>query len=378
MTTRESASDPLHIVIVQPTANSTTFGWEQGLESLGHRVTVLTRSGRLQFEGRPGADLHVIPDLSWTARAASRSRLFHRWVGEFPRLHDVREAMDELRPDLALIRAERARSMVIAADIARRGIPWLLWQEKLPPLVRRWTVLRRLGVRPTASFTVLDPRPGGVAASTIQAGLEYISYAVPEWPAPAEPRPATPSAAVRTLVVASFKNHEAKRQWLVLDAAAEAGLLDGRMRFMFIGYGGPQHEGHRRVLERIERHGIEHLVEVRGGEPFARMSTIYDEHDLVVLPSGREQFGMTVIEAMGRARPIIISDAVGAKGCVVDGVTGLIFPSGDVAALGAAMRRFVDEPGLAGAMGSAAQEFTARHLDQRRIAEAILRLAGLR
>ena len=378
MTTRESVSDPLHLVIVQPTANSTTFGWEQGLESLGHRVTVLTRSGKLQFQGRPSAELYVLPNMSWTSRAAARSRLFHEWIGECPRLHDVRDAMEELRPDLALIRAEGARSMLIASELSRRGIPWLLWQEKLPPLVRRWGVLRRLGLEPAAAFTVLDSRPGGVAETTLEGELERISYAVPEWPAPVELPSVASSGVLKVLVVASFKNHAAKRQWMVLDAAAEAGLLDGRMRFTFIGYGGPQHEGHRRVVERMQRHGVEHLVEIRAGEPFAQMATVYDEHDLVVLPSPREQFGMTVIEAMGRARPIIISDAVGAKGCVNDGVTGLIFRSGDIGELGAAMRRFVDEPALAVVMGRAAHEFTALHLDQRRIAEDILRLAGLR
>jgi glycosyltransferase involved in cell wall biosynthesis len=378
MTTRESVSDPLHLVIVQPTANSTTFGWEQGLESLGHRVTVLTRSGKLQFQGRPSAELYVLPNMSWTSRAAARSRLFHEWIGECPRLHDVRDAMEELRPDLALIRAEGARSMLIASELSRRGIPWLLWQEKLPPLVRRWGVLRRLGLEPAASFTVLDSRPGGVAETTPEGGLERISYAVPEWSMPVALPSVASSGVLKVLVVASFKNHAAKRQWMVLDAAAEAGLLDGRMRFTFIGYGGPQHEGHRRVVERMQRHGVEHLVEIRAGEPFAQMATVYDEHDLVVLPSPREQFGMTVIEAMGRARPIIISDAVGAKGCVNDGVTGLIFRSGDIGELGAAMRRFVDEPALAVVMGRAAHEFTALHLDQRRIAEDILRLAGLR
>ncbi len=374
---RDPAPGPLHILIVQPTANSTTFGWEQGFEALGHRVTVLTRSGKLQFEGRPGAQLHVLHDVQWTTRLSDRFRSFHHWVGGVPRPGAVRDAIDELRPDVALIRAERVRSMLIAAWCTRKGIPWLLWQEKLPPLTRRWAALRRFGLQPTGSFTALDARPGGVAEQDVEGALPRISYAVPQWPAATSPVPAVAEGELKVLVVASFKNHAAKRQWEVLDAAAAVGLLDGRLRFTFIGYGGPQHEGYRRVMERNERYGIGDLVEVREGAPFSAMAAVYDEHDVVVLPSPREQFGMTVIEAMGRARPIVISDAVGAIGCVHPGATGFIFPSGDVEALGAVLQRFADEPGLVTAMGRAAHESAARYLDQRMLAQDILRFVSL-
>ena len=75
---------------------------------------------------------------------------------------------------------------------------------------------------------------------------------------------------------------------------------------------------------------------------------------VLVLPSRlREGVPRTILEAMACGRAVITSDAPGCGETVVDGITGIVVPQGDVPALAAAMRRLMTERGLLSAMGAA-------------------------
>jgi glycosyltransferase involved in cell wall biosynthesis len=56
------------------------------------------------------------------------------------------------------------------------------------------------------------------------------------------------------------------------------------------------------------------------------------------------------------ARPVITTDVVGCRDTVVDGVNGFMVPGRNVAALAAAMTRFVEEPALIASMGLASRQ----------------------
>ena len=370
-----TAPGKMHIVIVQPTPNSTTFGWESGLEALGHQVTLVTKSKKLQFGGRPGAHIVVLPDRRVPALMERALRRVPFGLDTWPARSQVRSMIRGLHPDLVLIKADAWRNIVIAMVVRRMGIRTCIWQEKLPPLSRRWRLLRRLGLLPSTAFTALDSRPGGVGEPESESRLPRISYSAPTWQGDESETPERTDSSVRVLVVASFKNHVVKRQWWVLEAAAAAGLLDGRMRFTFMGYGNAGHWGYRRTQELVDRLSIQHLVDFEFGVDHAGMKHVYDRHDVIVLPSKREQFGMTVVEAMSRVRPVIISDAVGAIGCVIPERTGLIFPVNDQSALSEALRVCIEEPERLRDMGRLAGEFAEQHLSSRGVAQQILNLA---
>lgn len=68
---------------------------------------------------------------------------------------------------------------------------------------------------------------------------------------------------------------------------------------------------------------------------------------LVAFPSRYEPFGTVTVDAWAARRPLIAADAVGPAAYVEDGVSGLVVPKNDAAALAAAMRRVIHEPGLA-------------------------------
>jgi colanic acid/amylovoran biosynthesis glycosyltransferase len=62
-----------------------------------------------------------------------------------------------------------------------------------------------------------------------------------------------------------------------------------------------------------------------------------------------------VLEAMASGAPVVATHHAGIGEAVEDGRTGLLVPSGDVAALTAALRRLIDEPETARAMGKEAR-----------------------
>lgn len=79
-----------------------------------------------------------------------------------------------------------------------------------------------------------------------------------------------------------------------------------------------------------------------------------------VLPSAKEGWGLTVLEAGACGTPSVVSDAPGLRDSVPAG-TGLRVPHGDVPALTAALRRILEDGGLRAELGRGAREFAERH-----------------
>ena len=77
--------------------------------------------------------------------------------------------------------------------------------------------------------------------------------------------------------------------------------------------------------------------------------------DIFCLPSYREGFGMTIVEAAACAVPSVASRIYGITDAVADGKTGLLFPVGDVAALTQALLKLIVENDLRKQMGNAAR-----------------------
>jgi glycosyltransferase involved in cell wall biosynthesis len=66
-----------------------------------------------------------------------------------------------------------------------------------------------------------------------------------------------------------------------------------------------------------------------------------------------EPFGLVLVEAMATMKPVVAANAGGVPEVVEDGVTGLLVPPGDAAAVAAAVLGVLAEPGRARAMGAA-------------------------
>lgn len=96
-----------------------------------------------------------------------------------------------------------------------------------------------------------------------------------------------------------------------------------------------------------------------------------------VLPSWREGTPHSVLEAMATARAVVTNDVPGCRQCVEDGVTGLLVPRGDVAALAAAMLDLTQDPARATRMGQAARALAEHRFDARTVAEQTLATMAL-
>jgi trehalose synthase len=92
--------------------------------------------------------------------------------------------------------------------------------------------------------------------------------------------------------------------------------------------------------------------------------------DVVVQKSIAEGFGLTVSEAMWKARPVVASDVGGIADQIEDGITGALVAPRDLRAYGEQVRALLDDPHRAERMGEAAQAhvrdhfLAARHLGQ--------------
>ncbi|WBU56495.1 glycosyltransferase family 4 protein [Paracoccus sediminicola] len=97
-----------------------------------------------------------------------------------------------------------------------------------------------------------------------------------------------------------------------------------------------------------------------------------------VLPTRlREGIPRTILEAMSCARPVITTDAPGCGETVGDGDGGFVVPTGDSAALADAMRRFIEDPGLAPKMGAQARSRVCRNNDVHLVNRRLLTEIGL-
>ena len=87
------------------------------------------------------------------------------------------------------------------------------------------------------------------------------------------------------------------------------------------------------------------------------LPAVYVASDLMVLPSDYEPFGLVVNEAMICGCPALVSDRVGAKyDLVQEGITGGVFPCGDVDALASAIRSLLSNRPRLAQMSAAARE----------------------
>jgi glycosyltransferase involved in cell wall biosynthesis len=80
--------------------------------------------------------------------------------------------------------------------------------------------------------------------------------------------------------------------------------------------------------------------------PEEQLMAAYREHDLMVLPSTYEGFGMVVIEAMSQKLPVVATPVGCAASLIVNEQTGLLVPPRDPTALAAALDRMLLDSGL--------------------------------
>ena len=93
--------------------------------------------------------------------------------------------------------------------------------------------------------------------------------------------------------------------------------------------------------------------------------------DVAVLPSYREAQGLTILEAMAMSRPVVASNVGGIPEMVEDGVTGLLVPPHDPAALAAAVSRLLLDHPLADTLARAGHDLVHDRFCVQRMVNAV-------
>ncbi|RLV49287.1 glycosyltransferase family 1 protein [Nocardioides mangrovicus] len=93
---------------------------------------------------------------------------------------------------------------------------------------------------------------------------------------------------------------------------------------------------------------------------------LFQRADIFCMPTHGDALGIVYLEAAACGVPAIGTDVGAVPEAVVEGVTGLLIPPGDVEALTAALRTLLTDPARRRAYGTAARELAERRFDAHR------------
>lgn len=149
---------------------------------------------------------------------------------------------------------------------------------------------------------------------------------------------------------------------VLIRAFASVDLPDARLR---IAGDGPEEGALRRLCREL---GVADRVEFLGRLPQAL--ELFQQADVVVVPSRDDAFPLVVLEAFACGRCVIASAVGGIPEAVRDGETGLLVRPGDPQDLAGALSEAYQSPELRARLGAAARaayeaEFTADRMGER-------------
>ena len=98
------------------------------------------------------------------------------------------------------------------------------------------------------------------------------------------------------------------------------------------------------------------LPQTVGFVPHDELGPYYERAAIVVVPSRREGYGIVAREAMACGRAVVATNVGGLPDAIQDGVTGVLVPPSDPAALREALERLLGDRALRTRLGAAARD----------------------
>jgi L-malate glycosyltransferase len=159
-------------------------------------------------------------------------------------------------------------------------------------------------------------------------------------------------SAPRPLFLSNRNLHGLYNVGCIIRAFASVRRVIGEARLLIAGFG-PE----RARLEALAHElGVADAVEFRGKVAPDAMAQLYDEADVYLNSPDIDNMPLSLIEASAAGLPVVTTDAGGIPYMVTDGVTGVLVPRGDDAALAAGALRVVREPGFGAGLAARARE----------------------
>ncbi|MCL2623260.1 MAG: glycosyltransferase family 4 protein [Planctomycetaceae bacterium] len=100
----------------------------------------------------------------------------------------------------------------------------------------------------------------------------------------------------------------------------------------------------------------------------------YKTADIFAIPTWREGFPNTVLEASAMRLPVVTTTAVGAVDSVLDGETGFLVPVNDAGQLAEKLQTLIDNPELRETMGPAGRNRVLRDFQPQTVQAGLLRI----
>lgn len=121
---------------------------------------------------------------------------------------------------------------------------------------------------------------------------------------------------------------------------------------------GPLHEV---VTDAVRRSPARDRIAVTGFVPHEAVPAVLASLDVFVLPSLYEEMGSVLVEALASGLPVVATRTGGIPDVINDGVTGLLVPPQDPAALASAIDQLLADDQKRLRMGEAARQHAARY-----------------
>jgi glycosyltransferase involved in cell wall biosynthesis len=314
----------------------------EGLRQRGHRVLLLCPAGSRSAEeaarrGIAYLTVRMRNDLDWPAVIA------------------LARAFRQHRPDLVHLHTGRANWLGGLAAYALH-LPAISTRRMDRRVKRNWRtrliyhhlVQRAVAISPAVTTCLAA---GGVPPARTRLIYEAVD--------PAHLQPTVDRSATR----AALGAQPADRVLLALAALIRRKGLDvlldalplvaaHRLRpLLWIAGDGPERSALRTQAERLGLGGQVQFLGRRSDVP-----DLLAACDVFVLPSRREGLGVSALEAMAAARPVVCSAVGGLTDSVVDGRTGLLVPAEDPDRLAQALVRLLNDDDLRLRLGQAGPE----------------------
>lgn len=166
------------------------------------------------------------------------------------------------------------------------------------------------------------------------------------------------------VLVANMHSDVKGHPWLIASAPAVLREFPST-RFVFVGDGEARESFANQVRELSLSRNFLFLGHRRD------VARILSSCDIAVLPSRAEGLPNAVLEYMAAGLPVVISRVGGNEELVEDGVTGLLVPAEDSAALSAALLRYLRNSEEASQMARRGREFVTRSFGFDRLAREV-------
>lgn len=298
---------------------------------------------------------------------------------ELSRAHDLSWALyrefaavlRETRPHLAHLHSRRGADLLGGLAARRTGVPAVLSRRVDNP-EPRWLARRKYALYPRVIAISEGIRQVLLGLGVPQGKLRLVRDGVDTalWGAPATRAQfaeefGLPPDSTALGMVAQFIPRKGHRHLL----QALPPLLDKHpgLQVLLFGTGPLQGEVHTYIEEREGLAGRVRLAGFRDDLP-RWLGCL----DLLAHPATAEGMGVALLQAASAGVPVVASRAGGIPEAVQDGVSGLLVPPADPAALGAALDSLLCDPELRKSMGAAGREFAGQQLSAERMVEGNL------